>query len=281
MALDNFIPKIWSGNLMKALDNVHVFASVANREYEGEIKGGGDTVKISQIGDIDVGTYTKNSTSITVQELQDAQTELKIDQSKYFAFKIDDVDKAQQKPKVMQEAMRKAAYALKDTQDSYIAGLYGDAGLSAYTTGTPADVTSANVEDVVLGVGEEMDSANIPRNNRFMVIPPWFVTKLVLAGLATKTDNNSLWNEGFIFSALGFDFLMSNNVSNAGSWANTKIIAGVKNESIALAEQIVSVEAYRPESSFSDAVKGLHVYGGKIIRPDMTCVLFADYTAES
>ena len=75
--------------------------------------------------------------------------------------------------------------------------------------------------------------------------------------------------------------IWNSNVSNAGSWANTKIIAGVKNESIALAEQIVSVEAYRPESSFSDAVKGLHVYGGKIIRPDMTCVLYADYTAES
>ena len=282
MSLNNFIPKVWAANLISAKDKVHVFGAVANKDYEGEISGFGDTVQISQIGAITVATYTKNSTSITPEELQDAASTLLIDQSKYFAFKIDDVDKAQTKPKVMQEAMRKSAYALKDTQDTAMAALYTEAGLSQNSNTTPVDMTSVNIEDEFLAVAETLDSANAERERRFAIIPPWVLTKLILAGVSSLTDNNAVWTNGMLGRALGFNFRESNNVSkNSTSWDKTRIICGVEGESFTLAEQIVSVEAYRPESSFSDAVKGLHVYGHKIIRPDVTCVLYADKTAEA
>lgn len=281
MAIDNFIPKIWSANLLQAKDNVHVFAALASRDYEGDITGQGDSVQISQIGAIDVSAYTKNSTSLTFQELEDAASTLLIDQANYFAFKIDDVDKAQSKPKVMQEAMRKAAYQLSETQDDYIAALYATAGLAQNTNASPVDMTSLNVEEEFLSVAEQLDEANASRQGRFSVIPPWVQSKLVLAGVSSLTDNVSEWKNGLVARAFGFDYYLSNNVSNAGSWAKTRMICGVMNESITVAEQVMSVEALRPESSFSDAVKGLHVYGAKIMRPDVTCTLYADYTAEA
>lgn len=282
MSLDNFIPTIWYSNIFVSLKKSHVYAATANREFEGEITGFGDTVKINQIGTVSVSSYTKNSTSLTVQELSDAATLLNIDQSKYFAFGIDDVDKAQQKPKVMQAAMLEAGYALNDTADTYLAGLYAQAGISRNTNASPVDMTSTEVEDEFLAVGELMDEANVPREGRFAIIPPWVHTKLVIAGISNLTDNKGVYINGFLMNALGFDFRMSNNVSkNSTSWDKTRIICGVAGKSYAFAEQITTIEAYRPQDSFTDALKGLHVYGGKIIRPDMTAVLYADKTAEA
>lgn len=284
MSLSNFIPSIWAGNLLSALDKAHVAVSVANREYEGDIKQGGDTVRINQIGEITVGSYTKNTNISTAQDLQDAQTVLTVDQQKYFNFQVDDIDKAQTKPKVMAEAMRKSAYALKDTADAYLLGLYSQAGLGVGISGgvvTPIDVNSANVEDTLLTVAETMDLSNIPRDGRFAIIPPWFLNKLALAGLTTKTANDVLFANGFIDRVLGFDMLLSNNVSkNSASWDITRCMFGVKGQSLNYVEQIVSVEAYRPELRFADAVKGLHVYGAKW-RADMTLCLYADKTAEA
>lgn len=284
MSLSNFIPSIWAGNLLSALDKAHVAVSVANREYEGDIKQAGDSVRINQIGDITVAGYTKNTDISAPQELADAQTILTIDQQNYFNFQIDDIDKAQTKPKVMSEAMRKSAYALRDTADTYLLGLYSQAGLGVGISGgvvSPVDLTSLNVEDTLLQVGETMDGANIPREGRFGIVPPWVVTKMILAGLTTKTMNDVLWENGKLGKVLGFDVLMSNNVSkNSASWDITRMLFGVRGMSLNYAEQIVSVEGYRPEKRFADAVKGLHVFGAKW-RPDATLALYADKTAEA
>lgn len=284
MSLSNFIPSIWAGNLLSALDKAHVAVSIANREYEGDIKQAGDSVRINQIGDITVGPYTKNSDIGTPQELADAQTILTIDQQNYFNFQIDDIDKAQTKPKVMSEAMRKSAYGLRDTADTYLLGLYAQAGLGVGISGgvvSPIDVTSLNVEDTIAQVVELMNLGSVPQEGRFAIIPPWFYTKLWLAGLTTKTMNDVLYANGKVDKILNIEFLMSNNVSkNSSSWDISRIFFGVRNLSLNFAEQIVSVEGYRPEKRFADAVKGLHVFGAKW-RADATCVLYADKTAES
>jgi hypothetical protein len=281
MAINNFIPTIWSANLIASLKKVHVFGALANREYEGEISGAGDTVKISQIGAISVADYVKNSTEITPQELSDASTMLLINQSKYFAFKIDDIDAAQSKPKVMQQAMAEASYSLADAQDAYMASLYTQCGMSVGAD-SPINMTSLNVEDSFLLAAETMDNNSVPRTGRFACIAPWVLTKLILAGIASLSENNELWTNGYVGRALGFDFSISPNISkNSSSWDATRNILGVKNMTFGLAEQIVKTEAYRPEKSFSDAVKGLHVYGAKIVRPDTALVLYADKTAEA
>lgn len=283
MSLSNFTPVVWSASIMKALEKAHVYASVANRSYEGEIRNAGDTVKINQLADVTIKTYTKNTDIAAPDNLTAAQTELKIDQSKYFNFQVDDIDKAQNNVAVLDEAGRKSGYGLRDVVDQFFAAMYASAGLSGVgTNASPVAVNSANIEDTILLAGEVMNSGNLPLEGRFMIAPPWWFSKLVLAGLVTKTSNDDMWTNGLVGKVLGFDQLMSNNVSkNSTSWDKTRIICGIRGQSLAYAEQILEVEGYRPQLRFGDALKGLHVYGGKVIRPDMTLTVYADKTAEA
>ncbi len=260
MALQSFIPTVWAATLLQNLHKDLVFGAVANRNYEGEITGYGDTVKINSIGAITVGNYAKNSTSVSASALDSAQVTMPIDQAKYFAFYIDDVDKAQTKPKVMQEAMREASYALSDAADGYMAGFYSQAAEQVSQT----SLTNANVISTITLTGKALDEKNVAKAGRWMVIPPFMHMMMVLAQINFSTDNVNVLSEGFIGRALGFDFYMSNNLKEVST--NTEAMAGGP-RAISYAEQIVSVEAYRPEARFADAVKGLHVYGGKVVDP--------------
>jgi hypothetical protein len=283
MALQNFIQTLWDTNLMVALRKAHVFASVANTEHQGEFKNMGDSVRVMQVNDPTITAYTTAAT-VTPENVDDAAMVLTADQAYYFAFKVHDVEAAQAKPSVLAALTQAAAYGFANTVDAYFAGLYAQAGLTSYSTGTTNwDVTSLNVEDVLLAAGEKMDGANAPRAGRFLVIPPWFHTKLILAQLTTKTQNDALAANGLIQNVLGFDCMLSNNVSigTAGTGANTRILGGVRGQSWSFADAINSVEAYRPEAGFDDAVKGLYVFGGKVMRPDQTICIYTDKTAEA
>lgn len=279
MALNNFIPEIWAARLLANLNNVHVYTQpgVINRDYEGDIRQAGDTVRINSIGRVTVGTYTKNSNISDPETLTDSQQSLLIDQSKYFNFQIDDVDKVQQTPKVMDDAMREAAWGLNDVADQYVAALYSGVA-TGNTSGlgddtTPLVPTSTTAYQYLVDMGVLLDEANVPSVGRWVIIPPWFHgflqkdNRFVAAG--TPTSDQVLRN-GVIGEAAGFTILKSNNVPNT-SGTKYKVIAG---HPIAwsFAEQIVSVEAYRPEKRFADAVKGLHVYGAKLVRPTAIAV---------
>ena len=186
---------------------------------------------------------------------------------KVFAFYIDDVDNAQTKPKLMGEAMRKAAYALSDNADSDIAGLQAFAGSNVQSTAT----LIANTLTVLSHAAKALDQNNVPSQGRWMVIPPWFHQKLILNKILQtdgSVDANQAYGNGYIGRAFGFDLYMSNNLSTGAGTANQShlAIAGTR-RAISFAEQVVKMEAYRPENSFSDAVKGLHVYGRKVIDP--------------
>jgi hypothetical protein len=281
MALKNFITTVWSANIMEALRKAQVFASVANTEYQGQLKNLGDRVKMLQIGPITITSYAKDS-DLTVQDVDDTAAELIADQPYYFAFKVNDVEAVQAKPTVLAQATGNAAYGFRDQVDQFFAGLYAKAGIHSYSAGTtPWDVTSLNVEDVLLDVKEKF--ARVPQAGRFLICPEWFHNKLILAGLATRLDNNAIFDNGIIGKVMGFDIMLSENVSAASqtTWDHTKIIAGIRGQSFSFADVISKIEAYRPEKRFEDAVKGLYIFGGKVLRPDMTCCIHADKTAEA
>lgn len=265
MSLNNFIPTLWSARLYETLKNAHVFANVVNRDYEGEISSYGDSVKINSIGSISVGDYAKNGT-ISLQQLNSAQTILEINQAKYFNFMVDDIDKAQSNPKVMDGAMQEAGYALADTADSYLAQFQSDA--SNTVTDITIDTNPENTYDVLADAALALDEANVPREGRFAVVPPFFVKGMVLAGIMETAGAISAEQEkqnGYVSRLLGFDIWTSNNLEVVGS--DTVGIAGTR-KAISYAEQVLDMEAYRPENRFADAVKGLHVYGGKVVYPD-------------
>jgi len=283
MSLEAFIPQIWSGEILSQLRKAHVFGFVANRNFQGDISAFGDTVKINMIGNITVSDYTKNSTSMTPQILDDASKFLRIDKAKYFNFRVDKVDQAQAKPSVMAEAMARAAYGLRDESDTDIAALYTDAQIVSGlgTAALAIAITSVNVTEYVSLVASKLDEANVPQESRWMVIAPWFRHKLELADITLNTDNTSTITNGFFRNFLGFNLFVSNNVSIGTPATNThtRIMAGY-NGTITLAEQLLEVEAFKPEASFGDAVKGLYVYGIKTVRPETLACLDCTYTAE-
>src|SRR4051794_28748111 len=123
MSINNFIGTVWSARILRALEKSLTYGGVVNRDYEGEIKGVGDTVKITSVGDPTVFDYTKNTDMADVETLTDATRSLVIDQAKGFNFQVDDVDKAQGAVGVMDEAMRRAGYKLRDAADQYLAGV--------------------------------------------------------------------------------------------------------------------------------------------------------------
>lgn len=283
MAITRFRPEIWSARLLVALRKELVYGGpmVVNRDYEGEIRDAGDTVRITSISDPTIDDYVANSTTITPEELNDAQRTLVVDQAKYWAFKVDDVDARQAAGNVIPEAMSRAAYRLRDVVDQYIAGLYtgvvsaNDLGTVAVTSGTPTDAYDA----VLVPLKVKLDEANVPTEGRYAVIPPWFHGRLLLDDRFIRADaagtTEGLRN-GFVGRAAGFDVFMSNNTPNPTGDDN--VVQAGTNIAISFAEQINKTEAYRPESSFSDAVKGLALYGAKLLRPEAIATATASQT---
>ena len=271
MSVANFKPTIWSAELFQELDKSHVVVNLCNKDYEGEIKDYGDQVKINEVGAITISNYAPNVTSITPQQLTAAQTILEINQAKYFAFYIDDVDQAQTKPKLMGEAMRKSAYALADTADQYVAGFYTNAGSSVDSTGVL--LTGANALDVLADAARHLDHNTVPAQGRWLIIPPWFHQRLIRAEVMQTQGSivaDGTYRNGLVGRAYGFDIFTSNNLTtgvSAGTAQSHYGMAGTA-RAMSFAEQIVKLDAYRPENSFSDAVKGLHVYGAKVVDPN-------------
>lgn len=282
MALENFIPTLWSAKLYVKLQKSLIFAGVTNQDYEGEITNFGDSVKINEIGPVTVSDYTKGAT-LSYGSLESAQKILYIDQAKYFAFKIDDIDTAQTKPKLMDAAMKDAAYRVADTVDQFLAGLYAQAGCSGSATylGSSASslsVSTGNVIETVSYASRYLSAGNVPQEDRWMAIPPWFHQKMLLAevgGISTsaipKVRDDGVIVNGFVGRAMGFDFLMSNNVSTDAT--QYRVMCGARG-AISYAGQIARVEALRLETTMADAARGLYVYGGKVVRSEELLTLY-------
>jgi len=284
MALAHFVPEIWSARILTRLNDALVYRSVCTTEYEGEITGYGDVVKINEIGPITVNSYTSTSTgALTVQQLTDAQKLLKIDQQKYFAFWLDDVDNAQIKPKLLRDALEQSAWSLANNVDEYISGLYTEAGLAVGgTSATGVDVASTNVLKYLSLAQQKLDESNTPQAGRWIVVPPWFYQKMVLAKVALDTNNSATLGAGYMGrSFYGFDVYVSNNVYHASGTDRAAVMCGFKG-SIALATQVLSTRQQDSGTiGFKTLVKGLTVYGAKVLRPNNLGVLWADYEAEA
>ena len=280
MSVTNFIPTIWSARLLRHLDMKHVYANLLNRDYEGEIKNFGDTVKINQIGDVEIKDYTRNQDIEAPDDLSGKQLMLTIDQAKYFNFAVDDVDNAQTNPKLMDKAMQRAGYGMNDVTDQFAANLLYvgvDATNILGTDDSPIVPTADDAYDALVDLSTLLTEANVPMDGRWAVIPAWYHGMLLKDKrfVGNGTDyNKAILEGGEVGVAAGFRILLSNNVPNT-TGTKYKIIAGT-NEAGSYAEQILKTEAYRPEKRFSDAIKGLHVYGAKVLQPKCLAVLTAN-----
>lgn len=270
MAISAFIPEVWSADLLVTLEKSLVYGAggVVNRNYEGEISQFGDTVHITSLTDPTIGTYTAH-TDITIEDVDDAAQTLLINQAKYFAFEVDDIEKRQARGNVMPEQARKAAYKLRDVADQYIASVMA-AGVDAGNLVAESTATASNAYDKLVDLAVILDEDNVPTEGRFVVITPKFHglllkdQRFIAAG---DSAGASVRANGMVGEAAGFSVRKSNNVPDGpGAGAGKLIIAG-SDIATTYAEQIASVEAGRLEKRFGDFVKGLHLYGTKVVRP--------------
>jgi hypothetical protein len=255
-------------------------ANVASRDYEGDISEAGNTVKIASIGDVSIGDYVKNEDIDDPEILTDAEQSLLIDQAKYFNFFVDSIDRAQQNVNVLDEAMRRSAWALRDAADTFLAGTMDASIPNENTIGslaTPKVPTMDDAYEYLVDLGVLLDEANAPIEGRFVIVPAWFHGLLLkddrFVGAGTLRSDRRLGN-GQVGEAAGFTILKSNNVPNT-SGEKYRIIAG-HSSATAYVEQILDLQGYKPEKRFGDAVKGLHVYGAKVVRPGNLAMLIAD-----
>lgn len=274
MAVTTFIPELWSARLLYALERAHVATNLVNRNYEGEISNHGDTVHINTIGAITVKSYTKNTDIDAPETLTTTDQTLVIDQAKYFNFQVDDVDKVQAAGELVDTAMGRAAYALADVSDAYLLGVIAAgaaAGNTIGSTAAPVALTAANVYENIVKLKTKLDKANVPNTGRTIVVPPDVHSLLLLDdrfAKSTATAGQEALINGLVGRIAGFDVYMSNNVktgtgTDTGKTPYFEITAQIT-DATTYAEQIIKTEAYRMESRFADAVKGLHVYGAKV-----------------
>lgn len=269
MAISNFISTVWSETLLKKLDREYIGVKNCSRDFEGEIKGKGSTVKIGGIGDITVSDYSKNTDLASPQTLNDSVRTLTINQAKAFNFQIDDVDRAQSTPKLMELAMSQAAEALADVADKHVYSLYSEAS-SGNIIKVDA-LTVDNIVDTIVSARQALLSNSVNSNiPTCLEVSPVVASVLLKTKILKETDNTSALSNGSLGSFIGFEVYVSPNVVLDASYS--KCLARTK-RAIAFAEQLNEVEAYRPESRFADAVKGLHLYGAKVVYPEELFVL--------
>lgn len=267
MALQ-FQPEIWAAELKVALEAVQVFASplVVNRKYEGDITGPGDTVHIPSLADPTIRDYTKH-TDITIDEIDDSEDTLTIDQAKYFAFEVDDLEKTFTLTGgiAISESARRAAYLLRRQVDSAVADK------AAAEAGIQIDATSildpSDAYELLVQLSVELDDNDVSEAGRFCVVTPAFHGQLLLDNrfVGAGTSSGVLTN-GLVGQAAGFTVVKSTNVAD-GTGGSKVIIAG-NNNAISYAEALTQIEAARMEKRFADLAKGLLVWGCNVIRPE-------------
>ena len=331
----NFSPVIYSKQVQLAFRKSSVAGAITNNDYFGEIANMGDTVKIIKEPEISVSSYLRGTT-ISPQDLTDADFSLVVDKANYFAFKVDDIEEAHSHVNFQSLASDRAAYRLADQYDQevlgYISGyaqstLHDNADtVNTTVNGTKANssagsdellaanklnkgdfgnITTSGADDhsipvaarlpgatalptayvspamLVSRMARLLDAQNVPTTGRWIVVDPVMMEVL-------RDEDSRLLNADFGGSGLqnglvlnnfhGFRVHVSNNLPSVGGGAATTgtanqntdygvIVAG-HDSSAATAEQINKTETYRDPDSFADIVRGMHLYGRKILRPE-------------
>lgn len=268
MAIANFIPEVWSAAILSALNDRLVFAQpgVVNRNYEGDIARAGDTVHITSFGDPGVRDYERN-TDITWENLDSDQQTLVIDQEKYFAFTVDDVDRRQALPGFVEESATGASYNLAAVADQFVAGEIADGVDSANVLAAREIANPGQAYSTLVDLRTRLTRTNTPVDGRYVIVPPEFYAQLLSDDRFIRLDASGTTEglrNGQVGRAAGFDVIEANTVPEEDG--TFTLLAG---HSIAAtyAEQILQTEALRLENQFGDGIRGLHVYGAKVTRP--------------
>jgi len=278
------IPHLWSGKLLVKFYAASVVTAISNTDYEGEIKGQGDTVNIRQTPDVTIGTYTKGL-SLTIQNPETTLVTLEISHGKYWAFLSEDVDTHQIDYDNVEDWSSDAAEQMKIVVDTAIlaatpataaTGNYGNAagvisgGVALGATNDWVQLTKTNVLDVIVDCGTVLDEQNVPEADRFIVLPAWacgMIKKSDLQDASLSGDNTSILRNGRIGMIDRFTLYRSNLLATASDEGATTTSALFGHKSgLTFAGQFVKNESVRSTATFGTINRGLKVYGFKTIK---------------
>ena len=283
MALADFVPTIWSARFTDKLYANRVWGSLTNRNYEGELSSGGNTVKIpTSSTTISVGDYVSGTAITAAPDKANGDTQdLVVDQQKFFRFIVDDIQEFQTRPDLMDDAMRESAEQVAIVQDTYLRGIYASGHNSSRNTAVSADLTAATAgKDVIsafIDTKAEMTLASIPMENRWAVVNPRTISVIEKYFLTNPADgvyvpaaSDGVLRNGFAGTLLGFRLLVTSRTPEVdiSSTKYDRLICGSGNGNVTMADQIRELETTRPEDMFADMVKGLYVYGAKLVHDD-------------
>lgn len=290
-----WLPEIFSKKVQVAFRKSSVVEAITNTDYTGEIAQFGDTVNIIKEPQISVYDYTRHG-SITATDLTDEELTMQIDQAKAFQFEVDDLEKRFSHVNWQQIASDNAAYKLKDAMDTNVLdAIVGTSGINTYGSVSAPIVTghdSGEIDplDVLARLARQLDDANVPEENRWVVAAPSFYEELAktnskLLSIDYNAGQGSLRN-GLVASGSlrGFQMYKSNNTPTAtgtGSYTGTSlplIVAGHMS-AVSTAQALSTVETVRSTTSFVDVVRGLLVWGRKVLRPEGIAVAYTVDTA--
>lgn len=278
-----FIPQKWSKRVLTKLDRINVMLPLVNRDYEGDIKAEGDTVWVRTYGNVQTGTYTRGM-PIVYQPMAPTKEALTINDSKYFAFELDDLDDAQMDLKALDGYTDRAAVAMSELIEDKLQAQFGlanalnilDAGGSgSANNGTPITLSTANAYTTLVDCGKLLTLRNVPRNGRWAIITPdWeaFLQKdttyliratdmgdtMLQTGRPGSTASNA---PGFIGRLANFDLYVSNATPVDSGGRRCMFGQG---KPISYAGQIRKIEKIRRESTFADTVRGLILHDATV-----------------
>jgi hypothetical protein len=276
MAILTTIPKLISTKILMTLENELIASKICTMDTGSQITKQGDTVTFPGLARPTIHAY---SGTITPETLKDAGATMVIDQANYYSFYVDDIESFRSVIDLKGTSVSNASYGLANTADAYILGLYAQ----AQTTVT-ATVSETIALSTTATVCRKLDEVNVKSGQRWLVIPPWFKEKLLLAGVKFTIKNGTSGTEGIDWVNInGTDLFVSNNLPTSGSEGSylTHCMAGSYN-SIVFAQQILKSRVIQDvPGSFAAQCDGLHVFGAKMIKPEEVVQISATQAAAS
>jgi hypothetical protein len=286
----NFTPQIFSQKVQKFFRRASVVEDITNTDYAGEIENFGDTVKIIKEPTITVKDYARGQT-VDTQILADDQITMTVDQGSYFAFKVDDIEERQSHVNFEALATSSGAYSLKKNYDYNVLKFIYDNATDGTGTGTdssPIDGDAAvdTLANLVSTAKKNLDRNDVPEDNRWLVSSPEFFEQLRKAGAKLSDQSvmadggSSQIRNGMVTDRplFGFNMYQSNAIAVSGgsvaansfgsAGANEHVFLYGHMSGVATVNHIAKTELIRDPDSFADVVRGLHVFGRKILRSE-------------
>lgn len=266
MAITGFIPEVWNAQLLLDFREQAAAAALVNRTYEGDARVG-NTVHITSVVDVAIKDYAAAGRTTSPDAVTDDPQSLLIDQEKNFDFLIDDIDRAQAAGS-MDAYTQSAGLGLAEDADQFLLNLAAAGGTTTINGGGTAPASGNDAFDVLRDLRKALNKLHVPLSQRVAFVNAEFASLLVgadskLTEVDTSGDSSGL-RDGTLGRLLGFRIVESENLPIT---ASAQVVA-FHQPSVAFVSQVNDTEAMRDTDSFSDRLRGLHVYGGKVIRPD-------------